>query len=203
MDAKPTKAPIRWDWIEEQWQRGHLSNVAIGNRHGELFGRKIGEATIRDRVSRYGWQRDIAEAVRRETRRKLAQGAELRETANSAEGSQIADVVATEVAAVDAAAEEAAAVTRAHRAHATALHQLVNRLAVYAVAALPIDEEGAPKLAYEPGELKDIASTVATVASARKAATDIERKAYGLDDADRGKTAADSLADIRAFLADS
>jgi hypothetical protein len=203
MDPKPTKAPIRWDWIEEQWQRGLLSNTAIGNRHGELFGRKVGEAAIRDRVSRYGWQRDIAEAVRRETRRKLAEGAGLRETAKSAEGSQSAEIVATEVAAVDAAAEEAAGVTRAHRAYATELHQLVNRLSVYAVAALPVDESGAPRLAYEPGELKDIASTVATVASARKAAADIERKAYGLDDPERGKTAADSLSDIRAFLAGS
>lgn len=194
-----TKPPIRWDWIEEQWQLNHLSNRAVAQAHKEQFGRAITEAAIRDRAIRFGWQRDISEAVRRQVRRKLAQGEIPEELRKASHGSPAAKIVDEETQTVEAASDAAVRVTLEHRDHAVRLHALATMLERYVVAQLPLDESGDPRLNIEPGELKDISGAANSVGSIRARAIAIERQSYGLGEDDRPASGS-ALEMLRSFL---
>ncbi|NBW23610.1 MAG: hypothetical protein EBR82_88270 [Caulobacteraceae bacterium] len=176
-----SKQPIQWAWIEEQWQLGRLSNVAITKAHQEQFGSTVAESAIRKRASQFGWQRDLSDAIQKETRRKLAEGAlphEVRESASaSANPKAVEDVLAT----VEAAADEAVKVTLEHRAHAKQLHALATQYAFHVAHSLKIRDDGTPVNTYEPGELKDIGTSLSAMANNRTRAIEIERKSYNLD----------------------
>jgi hypothetical protein len=200
------KPEIRWDWIEEQYVRGHLTNGAIARLHEETFGISVRESGIRSRAVKWGWQREVAEAVRRRTRQKLIQGATIEQVQQAAATEQPENKrrVEYELNEIDSAADRAAEIIRLHRYHAERLHAVATCLERYVVAMLPIDEAGNPTLAYEPGEIKDLASAVSHVASARDKAIQIERRAWSLDEESEGKLGSDSaLLLLRKHLYDS
>lgn len=205
------KKEIEWAWVERHWQEGVLSNHAIASLHGKTFGVSLTEGTIRNRIKNFGWTRDIAESVRRETRRKLASGATPEDVKNATQSfTQDGDdnithvtrrVMLEESEAVDVESDRAVEVVNLHRFHAKKLHSLASQIEAYAIAALPVDDQGLPKFTYEPGDLKDLSGVVANVAATRGKAVDIERKAYSLDESEQGKLGAVSAIELlRGYL---
>jgi hypothetical protein len=194
-----TKAPIRWDWIEEQWQLNRLSNRAIARAHKEQFGRDLTEKTIRDYATKNGWQRDLSQAIVLETRRKLAEGVSPEEVRRSTQETTHAYLAHNECATVEAASDNAVRITLEHRGHALRMHALATQLEQYVTKQLPIDESGEPRFAYEAGELKDIAGAAASASQIRAKAVGLERQAYGMDDATK-PTGVGALEELRAFL---
>jgi hypothetical protein len=91
------RGKIDWAACEADYRSGSLSNRQLA----ELYG--CGESGVRDRAKRFGWQRDLSEAVRKATNAKLLR-AELR-SADPRSDAQI----------VDDGAELRAAVIRAQR----------------------------------------------------------------------------------------
>jgi hypothetical protein len=178
------KPAIRWDWIETQWQRGNLSNYQIAKLHQEEFGRKIDESSIRQRVSQYGWQRDISEAIRRETRTKLAEGVIRKnpQRQESAEDAELrAEIEAAEIAVVDRASDALVEIEKSQRLFLARSGVLAERMELYALAQLTVDSDGTPNQVYEPGELKDLIAAASQAVYTRVRIINTERRVYGMD----------------------
>jgi hypothetical protein len=105
------------------------------------------------------------------------------------------------VRTIEAAADAAVRIIQEHRNHALKLHSLADRLEAYVAKALPIGEDGDPRVDYEPGELKDLASVVSSVSTVRAQAIRIERQAYHLDENEK-RLPGGALDTLREYLAD-
>jgi hypothetical protein len=198
---------IRWDYIETLWMEGRLSNVAIAKSHEEKYQVRVSESAIRNRAIKAGWTRDISHAVRCETRRKLAEGAIPKEVIEATQGDATASreykrEAISEAKAIESAADLAVRIVESHRRHAENLHDIANRLEIYVRSAMPLDASGNPAAQYDVSELKDLSSSVSNVASTRRTAVEIERKAYQLDDPDAGGVGKGTLEMLRAYLTD-
>lgn len=184
MATKANKPAIKWDWVETQWSRGTLSNYQIAKLHEEQFGRKVDESSIRQRVSTYGWQRDLSESIRRETRSKLAEG-EIRKSPQaleSAESAELrADIEAEEKAVVDRASDALVEIEKSQRIFLARSGVLAERMELYALSTLTVDGDGLPNQVYEPGELKDLIAAASQAVYTRVRLINTERRVYGMD----------------------
>lgn len=176
------KKPIRWDWIEEQWQLGRLSNYQIAAEHKAKFGRETSESSIRKRATAEGWHRSAENAIRRETWRKLAnKSAETVDTCAHFSAQESARNL------VDVASNEQAEITLQHREDAKRIRVSASLLELHLVEALKVGPDGLPVNRFDSSELKDLATVVDKANAQRQRAIEIERKAYNLDEKETGK----------------
>ena len=62
---KKKRKDIDWEAIEREYRAGQLSTYAISRKH------KISDNSIRKRVAKEGWARDLSEQVREQVRINL------------------------------------------------------------------------------------------------------------------------------------
>jgi hypothetical protein len=174
------KPPIHWDWIEEQWQLGRLSNVQIAKAHKEQFVRELDESAIRKRAREHGWQRDTSDAIKRQTRRKLAEGSTPQEVRESP--SESPSVVNSVAEIIERESDAAVRITLQHRDDAEKIRRNARLIEAHVLDELALNPDGTPLKKYEAGEFKDWAGSLKIAGDLRTKAVEIERKAYSLDD---------------------
>lgn len=205
--ATTKKTVTRWDWIEERWQEALLSTVQIGKRHGELFGKVVAESSIRERASKWGWQRDTDQAIRREVRSQLTTGLipifprtnetdtatdspfreENREvntnTASLAETQQ-ERVIREETTKAQVEVESLVEIGRRQLAEIADARDIANRMSAYVRAHLVLNPDGTARDIFEPGELKDLIGAASSTAYTRVRVINTERRIFNMDDKD-------------------
>ncbi|MFC0708985.1 hypothetical protein [Azorhizophilus paspali] len=173
-----------WEAIERAYRAGQLSVRAIAAQHG------INEKSIRNRAAAGGWQRDLAERVRKEVRNKLVRSPQsavrnpLRASAECGLDAQI----------VEEAAEEGAQVVRTHRRDirkASDIAELLmndmrvaiqNREAICATIEAETEPGMRQASMLAAVSLPSNAKTLFQLSAAMKNLQILERQAYNLDD---------------------
>ncbi|GAB3484365.1 hypothetical protein [Azotobacter salinestris] len=175
---------LDWEAIERAYRAGQLSVRAIAAQHG------INEKSIRNRAAAGGWQRDLADQVRKEVRNKLVRSPQsavrnpLRASADCGLDAQIVEV----------AAEEGAQVVRTHRRDIRKASDIADLLMCDLMTTIRNREaiEEAIEAETEPGMLRanmlaavalpSNAKTLFQLSAAMKNLQTLERQAYNLDD---------------------
>ncbi|MBC3456335.1 hypothetical protein [Pseudomonas mosselii] len=185
-----TKQPD-WEAIERAFRAGALSIRTIADRNG------VSDTAIRKKAKALGWERDLSEQVRKEVRNKLVRG-EVREDqcANHERDAEI----------IKEAAEEGATVVRSHRRDIRKATNLANLLMDDLLTTIQRREEIEEAIEEETAEdsngmrratmlsavaLPSNAKTLFQLSSAMKNLQVLERTAFGLDDKEQSKDAAE------------
>ncbi|CAH2606428.1 conserved protein of unknown function (plasmid) [Rhodovastum atsumiense] len=157
----PGRKQIDWEAVEREYRTGTFSTRQLAAKHG------CAEGAIRWHAKKGGWQKDLTEAVRRETDARLLR-ADLR-TTNAREDAQI----------VSDAAETRVAVVLRHRRSVARDNERLEKLATKLDALI----EGAEGIAGV-GAAQDILESMART---RAKLIPLERQAFGLTDKEAGE----------------
>lgn len=168
--ASGKRSRVDWEACEKEYRTGTFSNRQLAEKYG------CTEAAIRDRVKRYGWQKDLVEEVKKATSHKLLR-AELRTEEELREDAKIVDV----------ASDIRAGVVLEHRKDIRKLRDVAARLLV----DLEIGEEVLP-LPQKSSVFRDLCNSLARVIP-------LERQAHGLDEAG-GSTTSSPAEELMAFV---
>ncbi|MEQ1977391.1 hypothetical protein [Xenorhabdus sp. SGI240] len=163
-----------WEAIESAYRAGSLSIREIASKHG------VSDTAIRKRASSNGWQRDLADKVKKVTRTKLVRS-EVRSEVRKA-GSQ--SEVRTDEEIIEQAASEAAEVVLGHRVDLARWRGIANKLGNF-LEDVEFTEENHTSLSR---------SLVAGV-DAQIKVIKAEREAYNIDSGNKS-TSTDSISDL-------
>lgn len=174
------KSEADWEAIEREYRAGQLSVSEIARQYG------LSHTAINKRAKRDGWQRDLAEKVRREVSNRLV---------SSEVSAPVSSCNVQE--AIDVAAERGVSVVRQHRATLRRLNGVIDRFLGELEAVTEnareiedaIEEETAGdrsgkrrKMMMDAVSLPGRAETARTLAQATRAVIPLERQAFSLDD---------------------
>ncbi len=161
-DKKPRHAPD-WEAIEREYRAGALSLRTIAAMYG------VTEGAVRKRALKLGWERALAEKVRKQVSEKLAR---LDGTQNGTRPQRDAEIV-------EAASLRGLEVVTSHRRDLAQLHALKRTIAMRLAAHLNGEPPEGPFIGEKesPGDLLDKLSRI----DARL--IPMERQAHNLDEA--------------------
>lgn len=154
------KPKTDWEAIEREHRAGQLSIREIAKRYG------VSDTAIRKMAKAHGWQRSLAEKVRREVREKL-----VRE-----DGSQ--NQRASDAEVVEAAANRGSEVVQAHRRDILQLHRAKRILATRLEAYLSGETPDGPFM----GDKESPADVLEKLSRVNSRLIPLERQAHNLDD---------------------
>jgi hypothetical protein len=169
--APAGRKQIDWEAVEADFRCGAYSTRQLANKHG------CDEALIRRRAKSQGWEKDLAEAVRRATEERLVR-ADIRTADAQARAPQI----------VSEASETRVAVVLRHRAAVWRDGQRLEKMAEKLDALMP-GFSSLPDIMEAQGVLESMVRT-------RMRLIPLERQAFGLDDkspADRDDRTPDQI----------
>lgn len=181
MTSKDRKHPADWEAIEREYRAGQLSLRAIASAHG------ITEGAVRKKAKAEGWERDLADKVRKAVREKLVRSDADHGTQDGTQPQR-----ATDTSIIDGAANRGFAVVTTHRKDLNQLHGLKRVLADRLSEILHGGQPDGPCLGDKesPGDLLEKLSRI----TARL--IPLERQAHNLDAEPDGPTAGKTLADF-------
>ncbi|MGH8472844.1 MAG: hypothetical protein ACREVJ_10420, partial [Gammaproteobacteria bacterium] len=148
-----------WEVIEREYRAGQLSIRQIARIQG------IAESGLRKRAEKYGWARDLSDAVRRRVQDDLVRSA------------HPAHPAASDEAIIDHAAARGVEVVRQHRDHLGRLHRIAYTVAQQLELLLTGAKLDIPFI----GLKESPADVLVKVAQATAKWLPLEREAFGLD----------------------
>ena len=176
MPDKPKRPPIDWESVEREYRAGQLSIREIAVQY------KCTHTAINKRAARYEWTRDLTEAVRLETKRKLM----------VAVSKTVSD--GNTPAIIEAASNRGAEVLT------NQIKRIQDQYALVDMVNRKIQEEDLAGAGLEP---RDIGSLINNCSAALARLIPLERQAFNITDGGIGETGVKDKAHIDAILAAS
>jgi hypothetical protein len=179
---RPERTVADWEIIEGQYRAGILSIRTIAAQHG------ISDTAIRLKAKAEGWQRDLAEKVRKEAREELLRTPTSHKSPKEAEREAVQTIVAV-------VREHQLLLKRGHGVIAGLLAELQetadNREAIEAIIEAEGDDAKHKAMLRRAIGLPSRTGVMLNLSAAIKNIIVLERQAFGVDDADKGNDADD------------
>lgn len=164
----PKREGIDWEQVEAEYRSGVLSIRAISANHG------MSTTRLRDRAKKYGWERDLSDAVRRQARGEL-----LREDAATSHNAGIKADPHAQASIVKGAAATQVKVVREHRRDLAKLAAIQRRLFAR-LDTLTGAEDGEERI-RSLGMLNEAAQITEALSRNANRIIPLERQAFSLD----------------------
>lgn len=192
---------IDWEAVEKDYRAGQLTFRQMADVHS------VSVSQIREKAKQLGWERNLAGAIRERTKAKISQidVAELIEQSAHESAQQSSQ---TQKNAIEIAADIATGVVMSHRKHYSKVKTLAADM-LEEVAEFGKDKTSLSQLVEIIGQddplaaqaIKRVTGFAGRVQSLEKLANtlvkiaDAERKAFGIDDEEKGGTTIEDLLD--------
>ena len=196
---------IDWEAVERDYRAGQLTVAQMADKHG------VSTSQIKVKAKDKEWQRDLSSAIKARAKAKISQ-IDVQALVEAA-ASEMAELSAKQSAmvqqsAIEQAADVAAGIVMSHRKHYSKVKTLAADM-LEEVAEFGREKESINKLCQIIGQddplaaqaIKRVTGFSGRVQSLEKLANtlvkiaDAERKAFGIDDEEKGGTTIEDLLD--------